>query len=338
MSFTERNILELGLFVMNIYIKKYMSYLAGLILALNISFLYAEGLEKERAIESNAIAASVNGVPIAMSSLAPQVLEKMRKYKRYGKGDYNTELQKFLRLQALESLITTELLYQEAKSVKVDDLKERVEVALQNMVENKKNGEDYDEQKMREALIKKIKIDEYLMQHKIKGVNVPEEEIVEYYNQNKEAFRQGERVRSRHVLASVAKDATQEEKDAAYKKAEKAFKLLQQGTPFTEVAKKYSDCSSSSSGGELGYHERGYMPKAYDNVAFSLKSGKLSDIVETEYGYHILEVLDHKAAGVQPYKEVKDFIARYLNIENEKKAMQDHISALRSKAKIEIYL
>jgi peptidyl-prolyl cis-trans isomerase C len=336
---SERQTVRSEFFIMSRYLKEYIPHVIGGVLALNMSFLCADGLAVEKPTDSKNIAASVNGVPIVMSALTPQVDVNLKKYKKYGMGHGDKEMQTYLKKQALERLINTELLYQEAKKIKIEDLEERITESLSKIDEKQKNSEKYNKRKMRETLTKQIVIDEYLAQQKLIGVKVPEEEIMAYYTENKEAFRQEERIRSRHVLASVTSDDPKlDEKKAAYNKITEAQKLLQEGKPFADVAKEYSDCNSASNGGELGYHEKGYMPKAYDGVAFSLEPEKLSDIIETEHGYHIIEVLDHKPAGIQPYEEVKDFVTRYLKIQHRKKAMEDHISALRKKAKIDIYL
>jgi peptidyl-prolyl cis-trans isomerase C len=349
-----------GLSKINRYFKVCIPHVVGGVLALNTIAVYAEipigekpaelkshvnemsanseSQVREKSDETKKIAASVNGVQIEISMLAPQVEKNVRKYKKYGMKQSEDDLRKFMRMQALESLIATELIYQEAKKIKVDDLDERIKESLSNIDEEQKNQEEYNEEEMRQAITKRIMIEEYLVQQKLKDYKVPEEEVVEYYNNNNKSFKQGKRIRSRHVLVSVASDAKSEEKEAAHEKITEAHKLLQEGKPFAGVAKEYSDCNSASSGGELGYHEKGYMPQEYDDVAFSLESEELSGIVETQHGYHLIQVLDQKPSGIQPYEEVKDFIWRYLNIEHQKKAMKDHIAGLRNKAKVDIYL
>jgi len=311
--------------------------LAG-ILALNISIGHAESQKVKETSETQTLAASVNGVPIKLDELAPQVHVDLRKYKKYGIRPQDDDLLKALRMQALEKLISVELIYQEARKLKIDNLDERVSEKLSEIQEQNGEHEGFDEKKTRDTLTKNILIDEYLIRNKLKNTEPPESEVKAYYEENRKAFTRNESVRTRHILTSMAADATPEEKVATRKKIEEARKLILDGKPFDEIAKTYSDCNSASGGGELGYQERGYMPQAFDEIAFSLETGKLSGIIETEFGYHILEVLDHKSAGIQPYEEVKDFIGRYLKIQLTKTAMDGHISALRKNAKIDIYL
>ncbi len=289
-------------------------------------------------VNSDTLAASVNGAPIRLDQLAPKVQDELRRYKKYGVRSQDEELMKALQMQALEKLISVELIYQEARKLSIDDIAERVSEKVNEIQLQNGEHEGFDKAKIKETITKNILIDEYLTRNKLKNTEPPESEIKVYYDKNKEAFAREESVRTRHILVSVAADATAKEKEDAMKKIENARKQLLDGKPFEKVAKSYSDCNSASGGGELGYQQRGYMPQAFDDIAFSSEIGKLSGIIETEFGYHILEVLDHKYAGIQSFDEVKEFIGRYLKIENTKKALERHIGALKSKAKIDIYL
>lgn len=325
------------LFQMRFILRNGLKFLAG-ILVLYLSVAHAESPITNESSEAQTLAASVNGTPIKLDDLTPQVDITLHKYKKYGIQQQDDELLKALRMQALEKLISVELLYQEARKIKVNDLDKRVSERLSEITAQNGDRKDFDKKKIRNTLTKQILIEEYLVKNKLKDSAPPESDIKKYYENNKQAFTRNESVRTRHVLVSVAADATDEEKEAARTKIEEARKLILDGKPFDEIARTQSDCNSASAGGELGYHERGYMPEPFDDVAFSLETGKLSPIVETDFGYHVLEVLDHKSAGIQPYEEVKDFIGRYLKMQYTKKAMEAHLSALRKKAKVDIYL
>jgi parvulin-like peptidyl-prolyl isomerase len=132
----------------------------------------------------------------------------------------------------------------------------------------------------------------------------------------------------------VAEDADPEKKAEARKKIDKAREELVAGKPFAEVTREYSEDNIASAGGDLGYIKKGYMPPEFDKVAFALEKNKLSEVVETKFGYHLVEVLDQKPAGIPPYEEVKDFIAKFLKMEASKKKRQSVIQALRAEAKV----
>lgn len=105
-----------------------------------------------------------------------------------------------------------------------------------------------------------------------------------------------EQVRAAHILVSVAADASDEDKTAARAKIDAALKEVQDGKDFAEVAKTVSDDSSAGDGGDLGWFGRGRMVAEFEEAAFSLEAGQVSDVIETQFGYHIIKVLEKDAA------------------------------------------
>lgn len=88
----------------------------------------------------------------------------------------------------------------------------------------------------------------------------------------------------------------------------------------------------------MGYIKKGFMPQAFDQVAFIMDAGELSDVVETGFGYHIIRVLDKKPAGRTPFKEVRDFIKGYPQSLARPQLITKHARELRQHADIEIFL
>ncbi|MCU7920257.1 MAG: peptidylprolyl isomerase [Candidatus Thiodiazotropha sp. (ex Epidulcina cf. delphinae)] len=288
--------------------------------------------------EAPAVVAKVNGVQITLDELAPQVDKDLRKYVKYGMREPDDGFVKKLRQEALDKLITVELFYQEAQRIEIDDLETRIVEKIDELKEQAADNKDFNPKQAKQILRKKILIDEYMALNELDDPQLPEKVIMDYYEKNKQNFTRKESARTRHILVEVAVDAKPEEKVEARKKIEEARKLVLDKKPFKEVAIEYSECNSASGGGELGYNERGYMPPLYDEVAFSQKVGELSEIIETEHGLHIIEVVDRKPAGVVPYDEIKGFIGKYLNNRHAKKKVTAHVNGLKEKAKIEIYL
>ena len=141
-----------------------------------------------------------------------------------------------------------------------------------------------------------------------------------------------------HILIKVDEDAGPEEKEKAYLKAEEVRKEILAGKSFAQMAKEHSQCNSASGGGGLGYIERGYMPKEFEEVAFTIEKNTVSDIVETKFGYHIIKVTNKTPGGIAPYEDVRDFIKKYLQKGESKKKLAEHIAILKEKATIEILL
>jgi peptidyl-prolyl cis-trans isomerase D len=133
-------------------------------------------------------------------------------------------------------------------------------------------------------------------------VVVPSAEIDRAYNNNIEQYSTPEQVRASHILLK-----TEGKDDAAVKaKAEDLLKQARGGADFAELAKKYSeDDSNKANGGDLDYFGRGRMVAEFDQVAFTLEPGKISDVVKTQFGYHIIKVTDKKAATTRPLADVR---------------------------------
>ncbi len=139
-------------------------------------------------------------------------------------------------------------------------------------------------------------------------VKVTDEEVKEYYEENMDSYKEPKKVRARHILFRLKPNATEKEEKKVKEKAEKVLKMAREGKDFAELAKKYSEGPTKSTGGDLGYFSKGKMVKPFEEAAFKLKKGEVSDLVRTQFGYHIIKVEDIKEARTKPLEEVKDKI------------------------------
>ena len=141
----------------------------------------------------------------------------------------------------------------------------------------------------------------------IPQIEVKEGEVAEYYELRKEErFVEPEQVRARHILIKAAPDASADAKAAARKKAGDLLAAVKGGGDFGALAKKSSeDPGSAASGGDLGLFARGRMTPEFENVAFALEAGSVSDLVETPFGFHIIKVEEHRPASVKPLDAVR---------------------------------
>ena len=145
-------------------------------------------------------------------------------------------------------------------------------------------------------------------------------EIARHYNDNLNDFRQSEQVQASHILFKVDKDAETKEREAAYKKAQDVLAQAKKpGTNFAELAKKHSQDGSAKKGGDLGFFGRGAMVKPFEEAAFSMEKGETSDIVESRFGYHIIQVTDTKAGFKKELPEAKLEIAKVLMEQDSQK-------------------
>jgi peptidyl-prolyl cis-trans isomerase D len=161
-------------------------------------------------------------------------------------------------------------------------------------------------------------------------VVVPQADIERAYNTNVEQYSTPEQVRASHVLLK-----TEGKDDAAVKaKAEELLKQAKAGADFAELAKKNSeDEASAKNGGDLDYFGRGRMVPEFDQVAFTLQSGQVSDVVKTQYGYHIIKVIDKKAATTRPLAEMRQQLNDQLAYERAQAQAADLAQSLEKDVK-----
>ena len=143
-----------------------------------------------------------------------------------------------------------------------------------------------------------------------------DEEIERSYRRNLEKYEIKEEVKAAHILLSVAKDADQETIDKRRTFAEELLKQLREGADFAAIAKANSDDKSNADkGGDLGTFGRGIMVGAFEDAAFALQPGQISDVVQTPFGFHIIKVSEHTEAGVKPLVDVISEVKQTLTVE-----------------------
>jgi parvulin-like peptidyl-prolyl isomerase len=149
-------------------------------------------------------------------------------------------------------------------------------------------------------------------------------EIEDYYKKNRALFRLPDRVRCRHIVTN--------KKD----KAEKIRSLLEKGENFASVAQKYSESPDRENGGDLGYVSRGQYPEIFEKACFTLATGQTSDVLRSEYGFHIFRVTDKQPGRQQPLKEASEDIARRLREEKAGPALKAWLEEVYRNKKITI--
>ena len=162
-----------------------------------------------------------------------------------------------------------------------------------------------------------------------------DEEIQAFYKENKDGFSQGETVTASHILIKVEPTDDAAAKAAKRERLEGLRKQLNEGADFAEIAKANSDCPSASAGGDLGSFGRGQMVPAFEDAAFSQTVGTVGDVVETQFGFHLIKVTEHNTAKALEFDEVKTRISDILYSQKQQDAVKEYVDGLRSKASIE---
>ena len=168
---------------------------------------------------------------------------------------------------------------------------------------------------------------------------VTQQELDAFYTGNPDQFKEQESVRASHILFGVAKDAAPAAKAATKTEAEGVLKRAKSGEDFAALAKQYSkDPGSAAVGGDLNYFPKGQMVPAFDAAAFSLKTGEISGLIETEFGFHIIKLTDKRAGRTVPLAELKDRLEGFLKQRKQQELVQQYLLSLKSKYRVEVLL
>ena len=163
---------------------------------------------------------------------------------------------------------------------------------------------------------------------------VSDADVQAYYNAHQEQYQVKEQVKVRHILIAVPQGADAKTESAAKAKAEDILKQIKGGGNFADLAEKNSDDpGSKTQGGELGWLDRGKTVPEFDKAAFTLAPGQTSDLIRTQFGFHILQVEDKKTAHLRPLSEVKAEIVPVLEQQKSGAALQTFASQLAADAK-----
>lgn len=143
-----------------------------------------------------------------------------------------------------------------------------------------------------------------------------EDELERHYRRNLDQFEIKEQVKAAHILLRVAEDADEDTRQKRRKLAEELLKQLNEGAEFSGLAKAHSDDSgTANNGGELGSFGRGVMVNSFENAAFALRPGQLSDVVETPFGFHIIKIEEYIEPGVKPLVDAIDAVKAGLKVD-----------------------
>jgi peptidyl-prolyl cis-trans isomerase C len=288
------------------------------------------------------VVAKVNGQEIKKEELLAQI----RGLQGPGAttGNLNAEATK----QVLTALINRSLLRQEAAAqgmtVTDEELKQQIDQLRGQFPNPEAFAKALETEGMTEAELSAKARQEYLIQKYVETkimpkVAVTDEAAKSFYDQNQERMKTPERLHLRHILVKVDTSAPAEEKQKAKAKAEGLLAKVKAGEDFAALAKESSDDPGSKpNGGDLNWVTKGQTVPPFEQAAFALKDGEVSGVVETNFGYHVIQRLETQAAGVVPFEKVKDRIRDFLKQRDTQQAVQAEVKALREKGKIETFI
>ena len=248
---------------------------------------------------------------------------------------------------ALDQMITYVLLSQESKTrgIKIDEAE--IEAKMGQLKAQFPNEEAFqkaikDRGMTPESLRKDARVDlsvNKLMETEVATVAGPSDtEARDFYTKNPTEFQVKETVRASHILIKVEEKADEAAKKKARAEIDGILKKLKAGGDFAKLAQEHSQDGSAVQGGDLGPFGRGDMVPEFDKVAFELKPGQMSEVVKTQFGYHIIKVAEHKPGRAVPFEEAQDKIKQFLGQQKKKEHATAFIEGLKKKSKIEVLI
>jgi peptidyl-prolyl cis-trans isomerase C len=264
-----------------------------------------------------AVVLTVNEEPVyawEIGLLVPQIQQEMA---RQGmKPEQNTVIQ-----AAMQRVVDSKLLAQEAKRQKMEPNDQRVKETMAQ-IEGQAGGREKLDQALGQMgmtydLLAASVAESDLVQVFIETtidplVAVSPEEVETYYKEHPEMFQRPEQVHARHILMTAGPDASPEAKAAAKAKAEAARKRALAGEDFAALAIEVSEGPSAPKGGDLGFFARQQMVAPFADAAFALEVGQISEVVETQFGYHVIKVEEKRPASMMTFAEVQEPLTQML--------------------------
>jgi peptidyl-prolyl cis-trans isomerase C len=239
--------------------------------------------------------------------------------------------------QVIEDFLVTRRLEQSNVEASEGDVEERYEEFRERFPNNEafeefKRRAGVTESRIKSDIRKAVKLETYVRENY--DTEVTSSEARKYYDAHPGRFEHSDKVRARHILIKTSESMSEDALEAARKKAEKLAKRAKSGEDFAELAEVHSEGPSSKRGGDLGFFPRGRMVAAFDKASFALGKGEVSEPVKTQFGFHIIKVVDKKPAHTESFADARGSIVRKLERRALLREADVLIRELREEAKI----
>ncbi len=288
-------------------------------------------------------AAIVNGTIIPLKTYNGQIQAIIQQYASQGVNFQDAQMAD-LKIKVLENLIDQELLYQDAKSkgltiadsaidTQIDAVKGQFPDEATYKSELAKQG--MTEEEIRKDIGKTLLVEDYITSKYGPTIKIEDAEVLKFYQENSQYFSKPEQVRASHILIKVEPDAEDSVKKDALNRINAIKDRIASGEEFSDLARELSEGPSNVNGGDLGAFGRGQMVKSFEDAVFSLNVGNVSDIVETQFGYHIIKLTAKEAPSNVPIEEVKAQIIDHLTQVKMAELITNYIGTIKPGASIE---
>ncbi len=314
-----------------------------------------QAVTEEAKVEDQAVTdkvlVTVNGVGIMESRILQMIAPRLRQMQSQMPPQLIDVFEKQLIKEALDAAIVEQLLDEKIKLDNINVTDEEVNAKIAEMAAEQSPPLEMDDFK---ALLKAYGSSFEQMQQRIRQglgyeklmetqmagkVNVTEEDAKKYYDEDPNKFKTEESVKASHILIKpeAGNDPNSDAETAkavAKEKAEGLLKQIREGADFAELAKANSTCPSARNGGDLGDFGRGKMVPEFEQAAFTMKSGQVSEVVETQFGYHVIKVTERQDARTLSFEKKKAEIVELLEQKQKQEIATAFIDKLQSAANI----
>ncbi len=302
------------------------------------------------------IVAKVNAVEIQSKYIEFRLNQILKNVKRPLTPREKTSIVKDL----IEKEVVRELVHQQGKKKNLEVDSDLIEKEMAALREPYASDEEFEKALgARNIILEDLKhsmtVDinaRKLLNEQIKGkITIADADVKKYYEDNKQKFHRPESYRAHHILAAIFPPELlkstpvaelQNKKQELTRKAEaridEIHKELKEGADFEELAKKKSDDEASrESGGDLDVIYKGIFDPSFDEAVSKLNPGEISGKVETQFGFHVIKLIEKYPSEQAPFDEMEKTIQKYLFMEEAKKLVEVYIEDLRKQAKIETF-
>lgn len=309
--------------------------------------------QADAASEPDKVLVTVNGTPITEGQV------KRRMYAAYGpqlakfaaqSPEYAAQQEKVLIPRVTKELMVAQLLDEQARAANITVTEEEVVAEMTRQVAAKYPGmtlekfkeivtaQGGDFQAIKEGATRSMIYDKLFESQWADSIVVTEDDVRNYYEEHSKEFDTPEQVRASHILISTKTTDPNADpnqvKAQAREKAEKLLQEIKEGGDFAALAREHSSCESKAQGGDLDFFVRGKMVKPFENAAFALQVGEVSDVVETQFGYHIIKVTDRRDPNHITLEAARSDITNKLTGQKKTEFVGKYIESLTKKAKI----
>lgn len=296
-----------------------------------------------------AVVARINGQEVKKEELVERAQEMRVQIARM-QGVQVPQSSEYFR-EILDGIIAHRLLLQESRDLKISITDDEANRIMQGFKSRFPNQEAFEKQlaanKMTEAqLLQKMRDDDDAKVNKLieiriaSSVKVSEAEARAFYDQNQQRMKTPPQVHLRHILIAASPQAPAADRQKARAKADDLLAQIKKGGDFAQLAAQNSDDNGSKTrGGDLSWVQPGQTPPDFEKAAFALKNpNDVSPVVETQSGYHIIQLVESRGEQTVPFDQAKGRIGQMLQDQKMKEALRAHVQELKAKGKVETFI